>query len=153
MSEKKTLLGRAIEREREDIGHVTSDFTQVDTGVLDEELEDRCVPKFEDGHPQSAIQSAMIVLEERVREKGDYSPNSFGTNLMKDAFHMDDGPLAFGESKSEKVGVMFLYRGVIQALRNPASHRPLEEADEGYARDVIHTVNLLLRLLELNHPE
>jgi hypothetical protein len=36
------------------------------------------------------------------------------------------------------------------ALRNPVGHRFVDEIDEDYARDVIHTVNLLLRVLETN---
>ena len=48
---------------------------------------------------------------------------------------------------------MFLYRGAFQALRNPVSHRFVEEVDEDYARDGIHTVNLLLRLLDENTSE
>ena len=45
---------------------------------------------------------------------------------------------------------MFLYRGAMLSLRNPASHRFIEEVDEDYARDTLHTVNLLLRLVEMN---
>ena len=69
---------------------------------------------------------------------------------MTESFTPDGGPLSFGETSSEQQGVMFLYRGAMQSLRNPASHRFIEEVDEDYARDVIHTVNLLLRLMETN---
>ena len=60
------------------------------------------------------------------------------------------GELSFGETGGEKQGVMFLYRGAMMSLRNPASHRFIEQVDEDYARDTLHTVNLLLRLVDMN---
>lgn len=151
----ETPLAKALERRgnnQPDSGD-TDAPTQFESSGVDEELANQSVPQYEDGHWQSAVQASFRVLEERVRNRGDFSPNETGTNLMTDAFHYEGGPLAFGETRSEKEGAMFLYCGVVQLLRNPASHRTLEEADEEYARDVIHTVNLLLRLLEINNPD
>lgn len=149
----RTLLGRAVEEERKRLEETIEGFSKFDVSVLDEELAKRSVSQYEDGHYQSAVRTAFLILEERVQDKGGFSADDTGANLMTDAFHPDRGPLAFGETKSEKQGAMFLFRGAIQSLRNPASHRTLEEADEEYARDVIHTVNLLLRLLEINNSE
>ena len=118
---------------------------------LDEELQRRAVSEFESCHFQSSVRTAFTVLEERVRELGEYSETEYGASLIQNAFHPSDGKLAFGESSGERDGVMFLYRGAFQALRNPASHRFIESVDEDYARDAILTVNLLLRLLEENN--
>ncbi|MFC7072974.1 TIGR02391 family protein [Halovenus rubra] len=126
------------------------DFTEVDSSVLDNELVERSISQYESGHYQSAVQSAFIVLEERVRDRGNFGRDIHGSDLMTEAFTPERGPLSFGETGSEQEGVMFLYRGAMQSLRNPASHRFIEEVDEEYARDVIHTVNLLLRLMESN---
>ncbi|PAU79990.1 TIGR02391 family protein [Halorubrum salipaludis] len=126
------------------------EFTEVDSSVLDDELVERSVSQYESGHYQSAVQSAFIILEERVRDRGGFGRDIHGSDLMTESFTPDDGPLSFGETGSEQQGVMFLYRGAMQSLRNPASHRFIEEVDEDYARDVIHTVNLLLRLMETN---
>ena len=126
------------------------EFTEVDSSVLDDELVERSVSQYESGHYQSAVQSAFIILEERVRDRGGFGRNIHGSDLMTESFTPDGGPLSFGETGSEQQGVMFLYRGAMQSLRNPASHRFIEEVDEDYARDVIHTVNLLLRLMETN---
>lgn len=119
---------------------------------LDIELQRRVVTEFESEHFQSSVRTAFTVLEERVRELGEYPDTEYGTGLIQKAFHPDDGRLAFGETTSEREGVMFLYRGAFQALRNPVSHRFIESVDEDYARDAIFTVNLLLRLLHENHP-
>lgn len=118
---------------------------------LDEVLQRRAVTEFESQHFQSSVRTAFTVLEERVRELGEYPDTEYGTGLIQKAFHPEDGRLAFGESTGERDGVMFLYRGAFQALRNPVSHRFIESVDEDYARDAIHTVNLLLRLLHENH--
>lgn len=118
---------------------------------LDKELQRRVVTEFESKHFQSSVRTAFTVLEERVRELGEYSETEYGTGLIQKAFHPDEGKLVFGETNGEREGVMFLYRGAFQALRNPASHRFIESVDEDYARDAIYTVNLLLRLLHENY--
>lgn len=125
----------------------TQEFSDVDSSVLDPELVEEAVDKYEDGHYQAAVQMAFVVLEERVRDGSGYDHGQHGTELMTDAFR-PDGPLAMGETEAEKEGTMLLYRSAMMALRNPGSHRFVDEIDEDYARDVIHTVNLLLRFLD-----
>lgn len=125
-------------------------FVEVDSSVLDDELAERCLSEYESGHYQSTVRTAFTVLEERVREGGGFPQAISGAELMLQAFNADDGPLSFGQTDGERDGVMFLYRGAFQALRNPVSHRFVEEVDKEYARDAIHTVNLLLRLLDEN---
>lgn len=129
------------------------EFTEVDASVLDSELSERAIPQYENGHYQSAVQTAFIILEERIRAKGQFPRDVHGDDLMTQAFNPEGGKLPFGETSGEKQGVMFLYRGAMLSLRNPASHRFIDEVDEDYARDVIHTVNLLLRLVELNSSD
>jgi hypothetical protein len=86
-------------------------------------------------------------LEERVRDLGEFRESDHGASLMTEAFH-PDGPLAMGKTEAEKEGTMLLFRSAVMALRNPVGHRFVDEIDEEYARDVIHTVNLLLRVME-----
>lgn len=125
-------------------------FIDVTSSVLDDELSEQAIPEYEGGHYQSAVRTVFTVLEERVRDDGEFPQELSGASLMLDAFNSDDGPLSFGATDGEQDGVMFLYRGAFQALRNPVSHRFVEEVDEDYARDAIHTVNLLLWLLDEN---
>jgi len=125
------------------------DFADVDASVLDDELAARALSEYEDGHYQSAVRTAFVVLEERVRDNGGFKESDHGADLMTEAFH-PDGPLAMGKTEAEKEGTMLLYRSAVMALRNPVGHRFVDEIDEDYARDVIHTVNLLLRVLETN---
>lgn len=122
------------------------DFANVDSSVLDPELADRALSEYEDGHYQSAVRTAFVVLEERVRSEGEFRESDHGADLMTEAFR-PDGPLAMGQTEAEKEGTMLLYRSAIMALRNPTGHRFVDEIDGDYARDVIHTVNLLLRVM------
>lgn len=58
--------------------------------------------------------------------------------------------MAFGDGKdkSRRGGFNVIVPIAVMALRNPVSHRFVDEIDENYTRDVIHTVNLLLRVME-----
>lgn len=125
----------------------TAAFVDVDSSVLDDELAAKAVDKYEDGHYQAAVQMAFVVLEERVRERSGFDHDAHGAELMTDAFR-PDGPLARGETDAEKEGTMLLYRSAMIALRNPVGHRFVDSIDENYARDVLHTVNLLLRSID-----
>lgn len=125
----------------------TQEFSEVDSSVLDDELVEEAVDKYEDGHYQAAVQMAFVVLEERVRTEAEFDSEQHGSELMTEAFR-PEGPLAMGQTEAEKEGTMLLYRSAMMALRNPGSHRFVDEIDEDYARDVIHTVNLLLRSID-----
>lgn len=117
---------------------------------FEEELTRRCLPQYESGYYQAAVRNAFTVLEERIRNKGNFEQELTGTELVLEALNPEEGELAFGETKGEKDGVMFLYRGAFQALRNPVSHRFMDEIDDRYAYSIIHTVDLLIRLLDEN---
>jgi len=129
------------------------EFNELQSSYFDEELNERAISQYQDGHYQSAVQTAFIILEERVRERGDFSREVHGDDLMTEAFKPDGGQIAMGETEGEQQGIMFLYRGAMLSLRNPTSHRFVKEVDEDYARDALHTINLLLRLLKLNKSD
>lgn len=126
------------------------EFNKLESSDFDEELVERAVSQYRDGHYQSAVRTAFIILEERVREMGGFSREVHGDDLMTEAFNPNGGKIVMGDTDGEQQGFMFLFRGAMLSLRNPASHRFVEEVDEGYARDALHTVNLLLRLLDLD---
>ena len=125
----------------------SSAFSDVTKSVLDDELVEEAVDKYEDGHYQATVQMAFVVLEERVRDRAGFTHDSHGAELMTEAFR-SDGPLEQGATEAEKEGTMLLYRSTIMALRNPGGHRFIDSIDKDYARDVIHTVNLLLRSID-----
>lgn len=116
--------------------------------ILDDELRLRVVEHFENEQYQSAVQQAFITLEERVRDKGNFSYEESGTSLMTQAFHYDNGHLAIGETEAERRGVMLLYKSAFQSFRNPSSHRFLEDMSAKRAHHIISFVDLLLEFME-----
>ncbi|ACV47818.1 MULTISPECIES: TIGR02391 family protein [Halomicrobium] len=126
------------------------------TSELDDELIERVLPKYDRGNFGDAVQTAGKIVEERVRQK---SPEELkekdGSELIQEATK-SGGPLSFGERSAEEQGVMFLYAGSYQAIRNPLSHRSPDQSKERYlddlgkeeAHNIISFVNLQLRFLD-----
>lgn len=120
---------------------------------LDRRLQNRSLKHIEDDDCQEAVHNAFIVLEEAVRKKGDFGPDEYGTDLMTEAFKPEGGVLSFGETGSEKEGLMHLYRGGVQTFKNPGSHRFMDDLDRRQALNILFFVNELLTLLEKSDAE
>lgn len=125
--------------------------------LVDTELSARCVSKFERGEYVAATSTGLKILEERVKESaGEDLSDLYGRDLMMQAFNPEIGPLAFGENENEEQGVMFLYAGAIQALRNPLHHRTpkadghrhLDRFDKNDARNILQFVDFLISKIE-----
>jgi len=93
------------------------------------DLRSDAVPEYVDGHYQSSVRTAFRVLEERIREEGEFSQDTVGMDLAQNAFSTDGGPLTFADVGAEKRGWMYLYAGGFGALRNPPSHRDEDSID------------------------
>lgn len=136
---------------REAINNLKNDSVdehiQLPEYMLDDKLRLRVVEHFENEQYQSAVQHSFITLEERIRNRGGFSYDNYGTSLISEAFHYENGPLSFGQTKSEKRGVLNLYRSSFQTFRNPTSHRFLDSMGPQHAHHIICFVNLLLLFL------
>ncbi len=93
------------------------------------------------------MRNAYILLETKVRHTVLADPDVTGTDLIDKAFHPETGMLNFGRTAAEKQGVYFLYRGAVQAIRNPIAH----DFDQGYSKDeafrMIAFVDILLKMM------
>lgn len=118
-----------------------------------DDLVERCGPHYLDEDYDDAVRNAFILLEEEIRDEAGYEQDLHGTDLINQAFSTDGGPLSFGETNSEQLGVQRLYKGAIQSLRNPSSHRFLDDLGEDEAFNILSTANLLLTWLEDNSIE
>lgn len=107
---------------------------------------------FQRGDYDDAIRNAFILLEEQIRDEGGYSQDKTGSKLATKAFN-EGGPLSFGETDAEVEGVMHVYRGAFMSLRNPASHRFLEDLGRDEALSILSFANLLLMWLDDNAIE
>lgn len=131
-------------------------FLSLPESSIDDELRERCLPRFNQGDYSGTAKEAGQLLEERVREKGpETSSSDHGARLMTEMFKPKGGPLAFGENTNEKEGILHLYTGAIKAIWNPVHHRTpepskdrhLDTFDRQQAHDTICYVNLLLTFL------
>jgi hypothetical protein len=156
--ELRNLIMRALDQESlyqltslgsstsvEDIFEKTVDraFVSTISEILDEELSRACLDKsYED-----AITSAFRILEVRVRARINAGAERIGTELMDDAFNPDRGKLVFGETASERQAVNQIFRSAYMMLRNPPSHRYLEEFGGAEIVEVLMFVDFLLKIL------
>jgi uncharacterized protein (TIGR02391 family) len=123
----------------------------------DDELVNRCLPLFKDEKYPEAARLAGQILEERVT---DFAPESHadfgGAKLMRETFSPDGGPLQIASDGGEQAGLMSLFAGTYQAIRNPLSHRTperdreryLDDLDEIQTRNILHIADYLLTTLE-----
>ncbi len=153
-----TLTGRAYEAVDTDFNAPDTSFIKyltplADIGGFDEELKQRSLPILGAGSADpmlwdSAVRTAGVILEERLRDVGSISdPNRTGRNLVNDVFG-NGGTLASKFTVlSERDGYRELYAGIVGAFRNPSAHRLIDPSpEEGGA--FIAFVNLLLKKLE-----
>jgi hypothetical protein len=139
-----TSLGRATSVD--DIFEKTVDraFISKISEIIDDELNRSCFDKsYED-----AIRSAFLILEVRVRNRINASADLIGTELMDVAFNPERGKLLFGETASERQAVHQVFRSAYLMLRNPPSHRYLEEFAGAEIVEIVMFVDFLLKILK-----
>jgi uncharacterized protein (TIGR02391 family) len=76
------------------------------------------------GQYDTAVFEAFKEVEIAVRKAAKYSDAQYGTDMMRDAFHTDTGPLTDpNSSKAERQALSDLFAGAIGSYKNPHSHR------------------------------
>ena len=100
-----------------------------------------------------AILQAYKEVEVAVRNAGDYTKEDYGTDLMRRAFHVDNGPLTDqNEPKPEREATAHLFAGAIGRYKNPHSHRiVLVTAEETVA--IIMFASHLLEIVNSRSPK
>ncbi|MBD2540531.1 TIGR02391 family protein [Coleofasciculus sp. FACHB-SPT36] len=155
---KCTVMGKAYEA-------IDADFSAPDTSFIthltpladisnfDEQLKKRCLPILGAGSSDSmlwdsAVRTAGVILEERLRDVGSISdPNCTGSALVNNVFS-DKGTLASKFTvASERQGYRDLYAGIVGTFRNPSAHRLVDPSPEEGGAFIVF-VNLLLSKLE-----
>lgn len=123
-------------------------FKEID---LHPELQSAVWKLFEDGHYANAIEDGCKVLEAFVKMRsGKYDIH--GTELMQNVFSPKNPVLKFSELNSdtelsEQQGMMFLYSGLMLALRNPRAHGIIEDKPD-IAIEMLSFINFLMKSLD-----
>lgn len=114
--------------------------------VVDEALKIR-LSRLKSAPLDTVIREAGVLLEDRLRATGDESTKDLhGMDLVNAIFKPENGFVSFTNHPAEQSGVLLLYKGALQFVRNPPMHR-LVEYPEGTAIALMRIIDSLLVLL------
>jgi uncharacterized protein (TIGR02391 family) len=101
-------------------------------------------PLYARGDYETAVFHAFKEVEIAVRTAGGYGDQQFGVDLMRKAFHVDNGPLRDPAAvPGERQALSDLFAGAIGYGKNPPSHRHVEHKPEEAARLIVFASFLL----------
>lgn len=129
-------------------------------GQLHPLIAGRVYPAFLRGEYDTAVFQAYREVEIAVRSGGKFSPDDYGTDLMREAFKPASkrgvpqaaGPLTDAHlPTAEQEAMANLFAGAIGLYKNPQSHRQIPTQPED-AAEVIGFASQLLRIVDRLKP-
>ena len=103
---------------------------------------------FLQGDYDTVVFQAFKQVEVAVRKVGGYAETDYGTDLMRKAFHVNNGNLTDQKQQTaEKQARSDLFAGAIGSYKNPSSHREIELTAEK-AVEIIIFASHLLRIVD-----
>jgi uncharacterized protein (TIGR02391 family) len=122
--------------------------------TLDPKLASKVHPAFLRGDYDTAIFEAFKEVEVRVRTLSNAGNSDIGVNLMRKAFHPENGQLTDRtQVPSEKQAVSDLFAGAIGSFKNPSSHRDVDFSDPAEVAELIMFADQLIRITERRKPQ
>jgi len=117
--------------------------------TLDPKLASKVSPAFLRGDYDTAIFEAFKEVEVRVRTLAGADKTDIGVNLMRKAFHPENGPLTDNtQIASERQAISDLFAGAIGSFKNPSSHRDVDFNDPAEVVELIMLADQLIRIAE-----
>jgi uncharacterized protein (TIGR02391 family) len=96
------------------------------------------------GEYDTAVFQAFKEVEVAVRDAGGYGKKDYGVNLMRQAFHPQNGTLTdANQLPAEKEATLALFAGAIGLYKNPPSHRNVNITPVEAAEMIIFASSLL----------
>jgi hypothetical protein len=112
--------------------------------LLQEAFANKVHHLFLRGDHDTAVFQAFKEIEVAVRKAGNYPNDLLGVNLMRAAFHPDNGPLSdMTLVKAERESEMHLFSGACGHAKNPPSHRDVNLGRQEAARLIVFASHLL----------
>lgn len=104
---------------------------------------------FVRGRYDSAVLHAARQVEIAVRDAAGLGNDLVGTDLMRRAFHVDNGPLTDRlAERGEREAMGHLFAGFAGAYRNPVAHRDVNIDDPTEAMELVIIASHLLRVVD-----
>lgn len=147
-----TRRGRKF-RETADVHSYTA-ATLLPDKTLDPKLSSKVSPAFLRGDYDTAVFEAFKEVEVRVRTLSGADKTDIGVNLMRKAFHPENGQLTDDtQIPSEKQAISDLFAGAIGSFKNPSSHRDVDFSDPAEVAELIMFADQLIRIAERRKPD
>ena len=144
----------SYERQIEELGRENAELrNKLDAGIapVDEIMDDvlrKRMSYLKNAPRDTLIREAGAILEDRLRQyAGETGRTEHGVKLAEHVLKAPNAKLEFSTHSGEQLGVMHLYRGAMQFIRNPPMHK-LMDYPESTARLLIRLIDSLLRLLD-----
>ncbi len=117
--------------------------------LLDSALATKVRPVFLRGDYDTAVFRAFKEVETRVRSASALGEEMIGVQLMRMAFHPENGPLTdTAQVPGERQAVSDLFAGALGVFKNPSSHRDIKYGAEE-AGTIIRLADFLLWWVEV----
>jgi uncharacterized protein (TIGR02391 family) len=121
---------------------------QIGIESLHPKIVQRCRVPFESGQCDDAMLNALKTVEEEIRSRISAGLGDYRVNLVSKALSPKAPLLQFSSLDSEQEAAHALYRGAIGLLKNPLSHRFLDNNDPIRTFEALCFASLLLYRLD-----